>query len=56
MLVAELVPEVVEGLVVGTEDYVAESGEELLAIALYEHHDLSYSWSIVSVTSSKGRN
>ncbi len=32
MLVAKLVPEVMEGFIVGTENYVTESGKALLAI------------------------
>ena len=56
MLIAKLVPEVVEGFIVGTEDYVAESEISLLAIYLAQHHESYYSCSIVSVTSSRGRN
>ena len=56
MLVAKLVPQIVEGFIVGTEDYVAESGKSLLPIWLAEKHGLYYSCSIVSVTSSTGRN
>ena len=32
MLVAKLVPEVMEGFIMGTENYVAESGKLLLAM------------------------
>lgn len=34
VLVAKLIPQVVEGFIVGTEDYVAESGRALLDINL----------------------
>lgn len=34
MLVAKLVPEIMERLIMGTKDYMAESGQPLLATEL----------------------
>ena len=56
MLVAELVPEVMEVFIMRTEDYVAESGSSSLAIWQSQDREPHYSCSIVSVTSSIGRN
>jgi hypothetical protein len=55
VFVAELIPEFVEELVVGAMDDVAQSNQQIRFIA-QNGGRVSYSCSIVSVTSSKGRN